>query len=162
MGQLINLSANILNFPNLCCCCGQPGPTEKYAAIATRTTGKRVIKTTQKSWSFPICTKCVEWSSIEMNARKLRTGFFVLALLLLYLLVDAAFAYAAVTFFGAALVFFFWRKCREKADTAKPHAECDVRPALYLEWQGTVHKFRLTNSAFTSEFLRLNSKKLVG
>src|SRR5262249_48656717 len=58
----IRVSANLLTFPRMCCCCGrtnQPGTT--YIAHSTRTTGVRVIRHQTKKWSFPLCEECDDW-----------------------------------------------------------------------------------------------------
>lgn len=75
----VHVSARLLHFPRLCCCCGRPDPSEEYRASAKRTTGKKVVKTDTRSWSFPICRECLDWITIQRSANAL-CGLFVVLL----------------------------------------------------------------------------------
>src|SRR5262245_31150848 len=54
----IDLSGHKFVFPQRCACCGGM-PQTTLSASASRSTGKRVVHTTTKSWDFPYCHKCV-------------------------------------------------------------------------------------------------------
>lgn len=169
--MIVKVSARLLAFPNLCCCCGTTGATEKYSATATRTTGKRVIKTTDNTWNFPICEKCLAWivATREASARKSLFIFSMLLALvsLLYSINQtgsSALAYSIlavlVTIAGGSLELL--RRQNKLCSEIRPPNSCSAVPVHYLGWQGSVHTFDFSNVEFSNRFMVANSKKLVG
>ena len=61
---------SITSLPPLCCCAGSR-PTEEFHATASRTTGKRVVRTDSRSWTFPICADCLDWIEVQQAATTL-------------------------------------------------------------------------------------------
>src|SRR4051794_38188364 len=57
----IQISANILNWPRLCSCCGAV-PNAEFRITSAHTKGRRVRHTTTKWWNVPWCTGCAEHS----------------------------------------------------------------------------------------------------
>jgi hypothetical protein len=158
----VRLSAKILTFPGKCCCCAQFGATEKYAAVATRTTGKRVVRTDSRSWSFPVCVRCLRW----IAADRLATGFGTIFFLFTIGFISVAYGYrdkpkelipncgiGALIFVGLAVL---WRWSRTRSIKMKPDPSCGNPPVKYLGWQGTVHTFILSNQTFSAEFEQAN------
>jgi hypothetical protein len=164
----ISLSAKLIRFPRRCCCCGAADAANKYEAIATRTSGKRVVRTDSRSWSFPICSQCLEWVRAK-NVAKALSRFLLLVVLGMSIALYVHYSNGADSIFpeiigvaSVAALFFIWRRFRAKANHLKRNSGCRFPPVQYLGWQGTVHTFILTNSDFTTEFQHSNEKKLVG
>src|SRR4051794_14872358 len=71
----VQVSARLLNIPQACCCCGMHGVDTRFRAIATRTTGKRVIRTDSRSWDFPLCNRCQLWIGHQRTADAARARY---------------------------------------------------------------------------------------
>ena len=170
---VVQVSARLLHFPRLCCGCGSPGPSEGYGASATRTSGKKVVKTDTRTWTFPICGDCLEWIAIQGSANTLR-GLFIGLLVCSVTGVMIGFASirepVGILFLlcGVALggispfAYKGWRRKQSLADGIKPDPDCSLKPVVYVEWSGSVHTFRFANLVFCEQFERANAKKLLG
>lgn len=171
---LVQVSARILHFPPLCCCCGtSSGVTEHFRASSTRTTGKKVIKTDTRSWTFPLCVPCRRWIGVQKTATAL-LGLFV-ALILLGILgvavgINSIHKPAGVGYLAAGVVLLLlsplaclgWLSKQKQADAIRPAPECAVAPVKYLGWHGSVHTFHFTNHAYCQRFQVANANKLLG
>src|SRR5262249_22120958 len=78
---VVKVSARILPLPHLFFLCGRANGPREYRASATRTTGKKVIKTDTRTWAFPICGSCLGWIAVQRLATMLCWLFFGLLLL---------------------------------------------------------------------------------
>jgi hypothetical protein len=170
---VVQVSARLLQFPRLCCCCGRPGPSENYRASATRTTGKKVLKTDTRSWTFPICRDCLAWIAVQRAANGL-WGLFIALLVcaagggvfglvsirepagVLFLLCGLA--------LGGISPFAYkgWKSKQSQADAIKPNPDCSTVPVVYVAWRGSVHTFQFASVVFCEEFRRANAKKVLG
>lgn len=74
MPSTLRFSARILHQPTRCCCCHGPGATGRWVARYTRRTGKRVVRTASKSWSFALCARCETWIGEEDKAKRARSA----------------------------------------------------------------------------------------
>src|SRR5579862_5573633 len=54
----VDVSGQKFVFPQTCACCGS-WPHTTFAAVASKTTGSRVVRTQSKSWDFPYCGSCI-------------------------------------------------------------------------------------------------------
>lgn len=182
----VQVSAFLLTFPKLCCCCGFGGADGRFLATATRTTGKRVIRIDTKSWDFPIWRECQRWIRRQQRANAARFWFVALGVLArtcafagvgLFSLpfVDAkienralvlASAVIAVALAGllvglATLAYQGLQRRRAAADNVKPAGHCAVKPVIYREWYGTVHTFYFACEDFAQQFILANATKVL-
>jgi hypothetical protein len=142
----VKVSANLINFPRACCCCGREGADKTFKALSKRTTGKRVIKTNTRTWNFPICESCDRWIQ---SVGLVKGMAWVVCLLLLF-----TFAPSLLIVLPLALFLIY------KQTSKKPG--CRSKPVVYTGWQGTVHTFLIANQSFYELFTAANNKKLVG
>lgn len=161
----VDVSAIKLSVPNVCSCClGQA--TTSLAASATRTTGKRVVRSQTHSWSFPFCDTCLG----HLSAWKTAWGFGFAAAV-----VAVSVAFAAVSKIGsgelAPLVAFAvglisfvavgaHRKSVARSRCSSSCASSGL-PVAYLGWHGTVHAFNFSSSEYAGRFAEANARKVV-
>jgi hypothetical protein len=157
----VSVSARILRSPNMCCCCARPNPNGKFNAVATRTTGKRVVRTQERSWEFPMCTECIEWRESVLKGRTVLTFTFVSSALTFYVGLEnlLLFLVCLGCSIGLAVLFYFIDK---NSDKIKISTATSVTPAVYHEWNGSVHYFSLSNKEFHEQFCSANQSKLIG
>jgi hypothetical protein len=157
----VSVSARILSFPNICCCCASPGPNGKFTAAATRVTGKRVIKTQERSWAFPICAECIEWRDAVLRGRTVLILTFLSSALTFYLGLEnlLIFTVCLAISIGLGVAFFFMDKHSDKIKVA---TAASVTPVVYHEWNGSVHFFSISNKEFYEGFCSANHSKLIG
>jgi hypothetical protein len=186
----VRVSARILSFPGLCCCCTQEEGHQRYCAKHTRTTGVEVIRTDTRWWEFPICGRCLRWIGLEQDANRWHGSFAALVVFGLLALVGGiiyGIAVASEAEFDAdrisrpailaayivclcgllllvlsPLALWAYRKAQAKADWAKPHLVCSTQPVIYDGWDGSVHTFTFSNVAYSALFIRSNAKKILG
>ena len=73
----IDVSGHKFIFPHQCACCGAV-PHTTLTALASKSTGTRVVHTTSKSWAFPYCAQCTEHVRTAGNAVT-TTAFVIIA-----------------------------------------------------------------------------------
>ena len=165
--RCVQVSARLLNFPAVCCCCGISEPSTHYCATATRTTGKRVVRTDSRSWNFPLCSHCSEWMRRQHVANANRS-LFVALIVLAFLGLVFGIALPPVVLLGivcgaiSPFIFKRWRRNQAAADKIKLQPHCVTEPVVYSGWNGATHTFYFSCSAFTQQFCIANAQKLVG
>lgn len=161
MGFEIKVSANLLVIPKICCCCAEQVGSLSYQARATKTKGKRVIRTQTKSWDFLICDDCSRWINQTAWARTIVKIAVVLFLIGLYFLstdqTEVGIGIASI--FG--ILCWAWLQARKKGREIMPHPNCRPEPVEYFGWHGTVHSFRFSNPTYVEMFKQGNIKKLI-
>jgi hypothetical protein len=55
----VQISARMIQWPDVCACCCQAADT-RVEVSSTRTTGKKIIRSTTKTWNVPYCRRCLE------------------------------------------------------------------------------------------------------
>jgi hypothetical protein len=169
----VQVSARLLHFPRVCCSCGSGAPDQHFRASATRTTGKKVVKTDMRSWDFPICSGCLRWISQQRSANSMRGGFIALVIFAVLGVVVGVilirepvgiFAILLGALLGAIAPFVYqsWQKKQAAADKIKPSAGCMIEPVVYNGWSGTVHTFYFSSGVFCEQFPLANANKLLG
>jgi len=169
----VQVSARLLHFPNFCCCCGARDAGGQFCAVATRTTGKKVVRTESRSWKFPLCDECQPWMQQQHAANAARGWFFGLVLFAVLgvvggigLLPSPAGCLGIVVgmLLGGGAPFFYisWQRSQKTADQVKPAPHCVVRPVVYDSWSGSVHTFYFACREFTERFRAANARKLLG
>ena len=162
MTYRFQISARILSWPRKCACCGD-APDSHFRAAASRTTGKRVQRTTTSSWEIPYCSACLAhkaayeaavlwlwggvaagigaWISASQALSSGQAGFVI-----------------GVVVFGASL--WPYRKAQTAARAQMKTTCCTpVAAVRYLEWYGSLHTFEFESQTYTNEFLAANNKK---
>lgn len=160
--EKVCFSAKILKLPNLCCSCGIKGAEFKYIANTSRKSGKRIVKIQSKSWSFPICSKCLIWINADNNQRIiLKIFFFGILFCLIYLLINYSLSNLLIIICILIFVGIFWKTQKVKANDLKPNSNCFNPPIEYLGWDGSIHIFSIYNADFKNVFIKLNEKKII-
>ena len=160
----VDLSGQKFVFPPQCACCGNP-PQATLTAVATRTTGKRVVHTTAKSWDFPYCAQCLAHVQAADQAKTTALCLVIASLLAaacLYFFTGIAVlaCIAAVGGIGGSIAAYNNMMLKAKAQCATTCA-CVQRAVQYLGWQGTCHMFEVVSHAHALAFMTTNQKKLV-
>ncbi len=183
----IQVSARLLHFPDICCCCGVHGAKARFRATATRTTGKKVIRTHSRSWDFPLCKKCDRWIDYQITANTTHNWFVALVvfaalsafaaggLLALSFVSDNVESTRVMRLIGAvgitlcglsgafaAPTYRRWQQNQATADRIKPSKICVVDPVIYSSWNGTVHTFYFDCQHFADHFRSANARKVLG
>lgn len=161
----IRVSARKLIWPRSCPCCCENADSE-LAVIATRTTGKRVIRTSARSWTVPYCSRCVNHIAKFKAASRTRTACLALSAIV--------FGVAAVSFQSVAWGAFLCISCiaifilrirglNAQAENAM-HPNCASKMAAveYSGWFGTVHELWFSNQLYVSWFAAANHEKVMG
>jgi len=168
----VQVSAKRLSFPPTCPCCGLQANTQ-VAITATRTTGKRVIHTTERSWTFPYCSSCLRhvavWDAAAswMILTALGAMFAIFSSVaygLLARLVPGEYTGLGVVGGIGGIVLGIWRFTRKRAEARKMcTSQCVVpaRAVSYLGWYGTIQTFAFSSHAYAVTFAQANRSKLV-
>ena len=168
----VQVSARLLHFPDVCCCCGAGGANGRFRVTATRTTGKKVVRTESQSWDFPLCDECQEWMRQQHAANTARRWFIALivfAALGIVVGIDklpqpgSILSIAVGMLLGAIAWFVFgsWQRCQKAADRVKPAGHCVLQPVVYSGWSGSVHTFYFACREFTERFRAANARKVL-
>lgn len=162
MAYQFQISAKILSWPRACACCDQTADTHIRAA-ASRTTGKRVQRTTTSWWEIPYCSTCVEHKDKFDSA-----GNWLIAGVVIGIFAWPAFGVmsgsgTAGFVIGAGLFLVsLWPYHRVKASALGMMShECSTPSCAvrYTEWHGTFHTFIFHNRPYLESFLAANDRK---
>jgi len=160
----IDLSGNKFTFPQQCACCGE-SPETTLSASASKSTGKRVVHTTSKSWEFPYCTRC---ASHVRAAREAVTAITIIAIvsvivaLYLHFGVDQSGIGLFVALAGIGTAIYLHQVLMAKAKAMCSASCVTVKSAVgYVGWQGTCHMFEVLSSQYALAFMVANQSKLV-
>lgn len=157
----VSVSGRKLAFPGACCCC-RGDADSSILATATRTTGKRVIRTQTQSWTFPCCAACVG------HARKSKTESGWVAMMLIgfisgpfFFLGPNSWAGFVLLLFGAGGILGAALQRRDARAVMKPTCGDLGPPVQYLGWSGTFHALAFSNTAYAGLFALENRARLL-
>lgn len=151
----VELSGLKLVFPLQCSCCGNAA-SGTYAARATRTTGKRVVRSTSRGWEFPHCDVCAG------HLRAYISGSGPAALSLLVGVVLGFAAHWGAVFVGVLAATLFVLKAHAQGEAARtPSCATASAPAAFVGWSGTVQRFEIASPAYASALMLANEKRLI-
>jgi hypothetical protein len=111
----LGISAKTIYFPPQCACCGST-PNTSLEASATKTTGKRTVRTQTKTSSFPYCSTCAEHVRVaESNTAIVFIGITI-SLFVLLLLARVVFLgiIAAAVIIGVTFIFGMQNSMRKR------------------------------------------------
>lgn len=173
----IQVSARILRFPHYCACCCEP-TQHCRDFVATRVTGKKVIRTTSRSWSFPYCERCAaharEWPTWNGCLAVVVTMFFGMALWFVLFVNNPKDVGGMVNLWTLLGTLLFGglvigggeshaKKQREKAIAMCGPTCCAPFWAVnYLGWSGSVQELQLYSHRYAVLFAASNRAKLIG
>ncbi len=172
----VQVSARILRFPPYCACCAEP-TQGSYDFVATRVTGKRIIRTTSKSWAFPYCSRCVAHAQHWPNWTGCLEAFatlFIGGLVWIVLVVLFPKSAALSTFIGfiaticLGVLIIGGGMARAQTQREKAVSMCGPTCAApfwavnYEGWSGSVHQIQLYSERYAVYFAGANRTKLVG
>lgn len=141
----VQLSGNKISVPPRCCCCDGT-PDSDFAASASRTTGKRVVRTQTQSYSFPICQGCLAHVAAWPGD------------------VGCGAVFLIVITVGLALIPYLLLRSAAKARAltmCSPSCAGPSAPVKYLGWHGSSRTFWFASDRFAIPFMRANKSKLV-
>ncbi len=160
--MLVQVSARMIAFPKTCACCGGHADAQ-LAVTASRTRGKRVVRTETRGWHFPYCESCIA----HVRAWSAANGNEVIALgVVIAIVVGAAAHWAAGVGVGLlslipAAIYSSVKRKHIRAAQCAPGC-CEAKPAVaYIGWDGSVQSFEITSPTFAATFMQINQRKLV-
>lgn len=156
----VEISGKRFAFSHSCACCGASADSE-LAASATRTTGKRVIKTKTNTWKVPYCSKCL--AHVQAWQAASSAGAALLALVVGGAICLANVAVGVVIAIGGLAVAIGNASRARAAARAmcSPTCACPDPAVQYLGWSGTVESFDFRSDAYALRFMQDNRSKLV-
>jgi hypothetical protein len=162
----VQVSARTISMPSKCPCCLEAAESS-MSISASRTTGKRVVRTTTRGWNVPYCTVCCKHSEVWDTRFH---GFF---LLLLAPIACTAVSMSSTpdaggaTFLGAVALatilgaLIFTSTGGSARRLCKPTCVGPGRAASYQGWDGTIQSFDFNAPEYAKAFAELNRGKLV-
>lgn len=161
MGYEIQVSARSLNWPRVCaCCCGSANTVRRTAA--SRTTGKRVQRTTTAWWEVPYCASCLSHESTFASASAIFGGGIAAAIIIFLI---ASIQQAPVTGWilafaaGAAAVWANRALTRRARAEMQPRCAATRGAVAYTGWYGTFHTFIFASREYLEAFTAANARK---
>jgi len=162
MAYRVQISANMLSWPRACACCGRAADAH-IRATSSRTTGKRVRRTTTSWWEVPYCSACVKHKVKFESAHNWLVAGLVIGILA-WPLIGVFTGNGIAGFLVGVLIFLV---CLSPYNSAKKSAlglmnqECSTpwSAVRYIDWHGTFHTFIFHNRAYLDSFLVANNRK---
>ena len=157
----LQISAKILSWPRVCVCCAKTADAE-FRAAASRTTGKRVQRTTTSWWDVPYCSACL----VHVRAYNQAPTLLVLGIaagVILWFVAsanDAAIAAWLLAIAAIAAGIWAYRSTRNRG-AANLSASCSAKTAAirYVDWHGTFHTFIFASEQYLKAFIAANERK---
>ena len=162
----VQVSARLLHWPQQCACCGGPSHTSLTAGH-TRVSGKRVIRTSTRSWDVPYCSDCRQHVRLAQAAWGPLIGGSIggIFLFLVGMGTGDTIGFLASSLLAGGVVWASvrsWRSQMARAVSLQGGLCCSLGPAvIYHGWYGRVHTFTFYSRAFIDAFRRLNASKVL-
>ncbi len=159
----VDLSGHSFIFPASCACCN--GAADQHLTIwASRSSGKRVIRTAANAWDVPYCSGCLAHVSAAESARSLAKVLTLASLAggaLLWFTVDQTIGLIVAILGLAGTVFLHSRQVANAKAGCCADCACVHRAIAYLGWHGTLHQFEVMSPRFAADLMAANARKLV-
>jgi hypothetical protein len=157
----VEVSGHKLTFPMQCLCCSR-SPDTQLEFSASRTTGKRVVRTQTRGWDVPVCNSCLTHHRARVGS--VRAAVFMTVVGAGVLVFSSGDPIALVV--GCALIagqfWARWRGMKTVRGLQSASCTCDsFRSTRYLGWSGSVHGFEFGSQGYALAFMRANRSKLV-
>jgi hypothetical protein len=165
----ISVRGEVLAFPKMCCCCGDPKAKRHYRAQGDhfgRWGGEDYHE--RRWWEIPICKRCDQWIRATQASRlwfvlfvvSVAVGAFALVpWVALGLLSNGGLlcGVLALCMLGfSAIAFAVWQLQRSQSLRLDPGPPCTTYPVVLTEWLRDKHTFEFSNSEYFHQFVRLN------
>lgn len=158
----VHVSGPHFIFPELCACCCELADRQ-LAVAASKSTGKRVIRTRTNAWDIPYCQTCLKHAKVYDEATASGCAQAVLSIVVL-----GAAWYSAGLFLGGALGLLMLVGTALLTNHLTSNAQQIQRPTCatisrsvkYVEWHGTVHELSMASRDYALAFMLANKKKL--
>src|SRR5262245_6868711 len=146
-------------FPQQCACC-EASPDTVLTVSASKSSGKRVVRTKTNTWDFPYCSPCVRHFEAASAAKTMTWVVSVLSLVVgLYLSSWLGFIVGALGIGGAL---FMYQKLMAQAKGMRTSScVCVGKAVAFLGWDGTRQIFYVVSPIYAREFMIANKKKLI-
>lgn len=174
MATDVQVSARILRFPQSCSCCGDV-PDTFIQTTLTRVTGKRIVRTQSKSWSFPICRRCVQHASLFCEADQCyqmgrNYKFTGIAFVIIGAILTCGLIGIPILIYGIFSLMKSVPRANHKAEELEREAnwfltkQCECRKIVvtYNGWNGSVHSFSIQSDRYAQAFIAANRGKVIG
>ena len=159
----VEVSGRQFTFPPICACCGNPANTN-FTVSATKTTGKKVVKTSTNTWDFPYCAHCISHINAAKNASSMSTlvgvGSVLLALFFCYSVAMWFGTFVFIAGIVGAVVLHSKLMAQAKA-MSNAQCACIKEAVAFLDWDGARQVFEITSPNYALAFMVANSRKLV-
>jgi hypothetical protein len=169
----ISVRGEVLAFPKMCCCCGDPKARRRYKALG-KYVGRWVNTTYHEKrwWEIPICKRCDQWIRATRASSlwliqfivSVTIGIFSIApsvLLGFGSILGIACGIIALTLLAfSALAFAVWRWRRSQSLRLDPGPPCSIYPVILVEWLRDKHTFEFSNRDYFHQFAILNRDRV--
>ncbi len=169
----ISVRGEVLAFPKMCCCCGDPKAKRRYKAQADHFGRWEDEEYHEKRWwYFPICARCDGW----IRATQASKVWFVLFIVALVLGIVAVAPWVvlgllsnrgllcgvlALCLLGfSAIAFALWQLQRSRSLRLDPGPRCSLCPVVLRQWLRDQHTFEFANADYFHHFLKLNQDRV--
>lgn len=143
-------------FPQMCACCGSQ-PETALTVSATKTSGKKVVRTQTNTWDFPYCSKCVEHTNMATFAIIAMVVVGIIVLVVFGLIhIIAGLILGAV----AAVGIYIWLMKYAKG-LCSENCVCVGKAVSFVSWDGTRQIFEIVSPKYAGEFMLANQRKLI-
>lgn len=160
----VDVSGQKFIFPPICACCGGHA-NGTVIAQANRTTGKRVVRTSSKSWDFPYCQNCLAHVKAARNASTVQSVGVIASLFfggIIGLAVNSLIASIIISGLCVILSLTIGHVLLEGARKMCSPDCVNVRTAVqYRGWYGNCHSFYIQSQEYAFAFMKSNEKKLI-
>lgn len=166
MAYRFDISARNLTWPAACACCLGRSDSHLRSSVSV-SKGKRVVRTTTRSWDIPYCSTCLTHYRTHAGASKWPILGAVAGLIAGGWLAmqapqhQAQMAMGAIAFgalLGLSMIPYFAARSRARQQMGSACA-CPGSAVTYLGWYGSDQSFQFENKNYLDRFLDLNSRK---
>lgn len=157
----IDLSGHSFVFPENCACC-HGVPDQQLTISASRSSGKRIIRTQTNVWDIPYCSGCLDHVRAAESAGNFARVFTVLSLIIgAFVCYSANIAAGALTGVSAlaTTILVFRAKLLQAHAMRTTECACVGKAIAYLGWHGTLHRFEVASHRFAADLMVANSRK---
>lgn len=159
----IEASGYKLEFPQACACCGCSADTA-VTVSASKSSGRKVVRTKTNTWDFPYCRRCVKHVRIMRIARIVALTTAAAALIaggIYYLRIAPRLGILlAITGVSASILIFVSLKAYA-VSVMKVNCVCVGAAVRFLDWHGTQQAFEIVSPQYALGFMMANQRKLI-
>lgn len=160
----VEVSGRQFIFPSLCACCGTHSETS-FTVSASKSTGKKKVRTETHTWDFPYCTCCIKHVNAESSAASLSCLIVIATVIVVgYLIVNINIFWLSIFLSVGIIAAAIWiiSKLYAQAQLMRNANCCCLSKAVdFLSWDGTHQIFEITSHKYALAFMIANKQKLI-